>query len=372
MISSTEGRPTSSSPALTNWLHRWRAQPWHLRILRLFLGVTFVYAGWNKLADPGFFASGSSDFIGTQLTGFAQGSPIAFLLGPLGTHLPIVTGAATALGELAIGLGTLADVLPVAAAVGGALISLALWLSASWHVHPYFLGSDSIYTVAWIVLGVGLVERRRAAAAAAAAANRRTAARPRATAAARPVLSRAEVVRGAVVAGAAVVLSGAARALAWTAPTPADGMGPSSGSTTAGHQVRAAASPRPTAAPSPTTTADAAPSPAAAPSPPPGTVVANLSDLPVGGAVGFNDPELGPAALLRPTKDTVLAYSRICTHAGCLVGYSSSRDLLMCPCHGAEFDPEQEGQPVRGPARRPLPSIPVTVDAATGDIYVRS
>ena len=37
----------------------WREDPISLRILRGFLGVTFVYAGLQKLADPGFFRRGS-------------------------------------------------------------------------------------------------------------------------------------------------------------------------------------------------------------------------------------------------------------------------------------------------------------------------
>ena len=362
---SAEGGQTSAAPPLQNWLHRWRTQPWHLRLLRVFLGVTFVYAGWNKLADPGFFSHGSADFIGNQLAGFAQGSPIAFLLKPLAAHVPVLTGLVTALGELAIGLGTLLDVLPVLAAFGGALISLMLWLSASWHVHPYFLGSDSIYTVAWVVLGAAIAERRRAVAAAPARG-----AKGRTPAGAGRLVGRAELVRGGLAAAAAVVLSGVARALAWTAPAQqsAGGLSPSARSTAAGSSVNPAAAPSPTA----TATPSPSPSPQAAPSPPPGQVVANLSDLPVGGAVGFDGGQYGPSALLRPTSDTILAYSRVCTHAGCLVGYSSSRDLLMCPCHGAEFNPEQDGQVVRGPARRPLPSIPVAVYQPTGDIYAQT
>ena len=48
--------------------------------LRLFLGVTFVYAGWQKLSDPGFLTPGSATYIGTQLHAFASGTPGGFLL----------------------------------------------------------------------------------------------------------------------------------------------------------------------------------------------------------------------------------------------------------------------------------------------------
>ena len=43
--------------------------------LRLFLGVTFVYAGIQKLSDPGFLHAGAPTYIGTQLHGFAAGTP---------------------------------------------------------------------------------------------------------------------------------------------------------------------------------------------------------------------------------------------------------------------------------------------------------
>ena len=39
--------------------------------VRLFLGVTFVYAGYQKLSDPGFLTPGSATYIGTQLHAFA-------------------------------------------------------------------------------------------------------------------------------------------------------------------------------------------------------------------------------------------------------------------------------------------------------------
>jgi uncharacterized membrane protein YphA (DoxX/SURF4 family) len=46
---------------------------WPLRILRAFLGVTFLYAGIQKFMDPGFLHAGSQTYIGTQLRGFAAG-----------------------------------------------------------------------------------------------------------------------------------------------------------------------------------------------------------------------------------------------------------------------------------------------------------
>ena len=139
----------------------WREDPISLRILRGFLGVTFVYAGLQKLADPGFFRRGSITYIGSQLQGFSQGTPAGGLLRLL-DKFPLLSGLAVALGELAIGLGALLGVMELAAAAGGFLISLVLALSASWHVYPYFLGSDSIYAVAWLSYAVAVRERASA------------------------------------------------------------------------------------------------------------------------------------------------------------------------------------------------------------------
>lgn len=59
-----------------------------------------------------------------------------------------------------------------------------------------------------------------------------------------------------------------------------------------------------------------------------------------------------------------LAYSRVCTHAGCPVGmYEKSAHLLMCPCHQSTFAVLRAAQPTGGPAARPLPQLPLYVDA---------
>lgn len=58
-----------------------------------------------------------------------------------------------------------------------------------------------------------------------------------------------------------------------------------------------------------------------------------------------------------------LAYSRICTHAGCPVGlFESENDLLLCPCHQSTFNVLDGAQPTGGPAARPLPQLPLYVD----------
>jgi ubiquinol-cytochrome c reductase iron-sulfur subunit len=62
------------------------------------------------------------------------------------------------------------------------------------------------------------------------------------------------------------------------------------------------------------------------------------------------------------TPDGYIAYSKVCTHAGCPVGlYQNVGYLLLCPCHQATFDVAQAARPVFGPAPRELPQLPLRV-----------
>jgi thiosulfate dehydrogenase (quinone) large subunit len=101
--------------------------------------------------------------------------------------------------------------------------------------------------------------------------------------------------------------------------------------------------------------------------------VAKLDSIPIGGAVAFSDPATGdPAILLPPAERSVEAFSRVCTQASCLVPWDQADALLVCPCHGAEFDPSRGGRPIAGPAPTALERIPVTIDPSTGDVVVTS
>lgn len=68
-----------------------------------------------------------------------------------------------------------------------------------------------------------------------------------------------------------------------------------------------------------------------------------------------------------------VAYSRVCTHAGCAVAqYEDEAQVLVCPCHQSTFDVLDGARPVAGPAGRALPQLPLMVDAggylaASGD-----
>jgi ubiquinol-cytochrome c reductase iron-sulfur subunit len=62
--------------------------------------------------------------------------------------------------------------------------------------------------------------------------------------------------------------------------------------------------------------------------------------------------------------DGLIAYSKLCTHVGCPVGlYQADTHLLLCPCHQSTFDVLDGARPVFGPATRPLPQLPIGLDA---------
>jgi ubiquinol-cytochrome c reductase iron-sulfur subunit len=77
-----------------------------------------------------------------------------------------------------------------------------------------------------------------------------------------------------------------------------------------------------------------------------------------------------PAGNTRYDADGIVAYSKICTHAGCaitlyrapLYAPTSPRPALVCPCHYSTFDPATGGSVLYGPAGRKLPMLPLEID----------
>jgi ubiquinol-cytochrome c reductase iron-sulfur subunit len=67
------------------------------------------------------------------------------------------------------------------------------------------------------------------------------------------------------------------------------------------------------------------------------------------------------------------AYSKICTHLGCPASlYEAQTQRILCPCHQSQFLATDHARPIFGPATRPLPQLPITVNdqgylVATGD-----
>jgi ubiquinol-cytochrome c reductase iron-sulfur subunit len=110
----------------------------------------------------------------------------------------------------------------------------------------------------------------------------------------------------------------------------------------------------------------------------------NIADVPLDGLVtAFPQSDLvsadgqvvlvrvDPVLLRLPSgrqgwaPEGLVAYSKVCTHAGCPVGlYQSATHRLLCPCHQSSFDVLDGATPRSGPAAWPLPQLPLQIDAA--------
>lgn len=149
----THGIRTETHTSHLNGARDWRdsAARYALLPLRIFLGVTFAYAGLNKLTDSTFLKSGGAGSIGDTMRAARDSAAVPALI-DMALRNPVGFGTAIALGELAVGLGTLLGLLGRLAALGGALISLSLWLTVSWATTPYYYGNDLAYLMAWLPL----------------------------------------------------------------------------------------------------------------------------------------------------------------------------------------------------------------------------
>lgn len=388
---------------------------WALLPLRAFLGITFCFAGLQKLANPNFFNANSPSSIQAQLIASIRISPLHELLGHL-LRFAVPIGIVIAVAELAVGLGTLLGLWTRAAAAGGMLLAFTLFLTVSFHSSPYYTGADIVFVFAWIPLvlagsgGVlsldGVIAARVAGeydlgppavvpvrfslvqqvcgqyqhdACAARGGDpcdvrgcpflvsdpsgRRESLARRGP----DEIDRRTLVLGGAAVAAAGVAGGVAAAAAAGLGRAAGGVKSPAGQTvtlTPGRSGSSGASGGGT-----TTTAPA--SQGATTTVPSGTRIGPANQVPVGGAASFTDPKTGdPGLVLQPAKGRFVAYDAVCPHAGCTVGYSSAANLIVCPCHGSEFDPST-GAVVSPPASRGLGTIQVSVDG-NGDLVVPS
>ena len=210
-----------------------------------------------------------------------------------------------------------------------------MFLTASWHTTPYFLGPDIVFVFAWLPFvlagAAGQPALDHALLHPSPALMRRATPglQPDAIAPER----RATLTRRALVGELGVAALGLAgiAALAkggYSAPLPAPGATASTG-------------------PAPTAGANGAG--AGGGGLPAGAVkLGASSQLGAQSAATYRDPGDGSADIvIRQPDGSLSAFSAVCTHAGCTVGYQGG--VIACPCHGATYDP-QTGAVTGGPA----------------------
>jgi len=337
---------------------------WSLFPVRLFLGVTFLYGGIQKLSDPGFLHAGAPTYIGAQLRGFANGTPGGFLLRTFALPHPTLSGVGVAVAEIAIGLLVTAGILTRPAAAVGLTLNLLLFLTNSWHTYPYFLGSDIVFVFAWlpfVTLGATrqptleaklrqLAVMFTASGDKSSLAERRGAGRYRSSEA-DPAVTRRTVI------GTALSITGAATAAV---------AGVSLLSRESYRAARAlSASTPPRGAASVPSRVGGPPADVAAPLPSGAVKLGAARQLPPGQAATYPDPgDRNPDIVIREPNGSLVAHSAVCTHAGCTVGYQGGQ--IVCPCHGAVYN-AQTGAVISGPA--PAPLAPRKVIERAGEIY---
>ena len=102
-----------------------------------------------------------------------------------------------------------------------------------------------------------------------------------------------------------------------------------------------------------------------------GTTIAQVQAVPKNSAVTFTIPSTGdPGVLVHLPNQQFAAFDATCTHAGCEVGYDPGSGHLICPCHGAQFDPTQQAAVLQGPAQLPLTAVKIHIDTASGAILL--
>jgi thiosulfate dehydrogenase (quinone) large subunit len=382
----------------------WALSEWALVPLRVFIGVTFLYAGLQKLANPNFFKQSSPISIQSQLLAASHTSPIhAILTHLVGIAKPI--GLVIAFAEIAIGLGTLVGLWTRIAAIGGLILSLSLFLTVSFHSSPYFTGADIVFFFAWmplIIAGGGTrlsfdARIQRIAARRARQPSPELVPIPFSTvqsicgnyvggacsargglacdAAVCPVLlggraplvtrtsldaiDRRSLIVGATAvaaAGAAVLIVGGAAAeigsLIHDAPAPQ--------STT-----------QATLSPTTTTTSPSGVTPTTAPVPTPkGRLLGSVASMPDNSSAAFTIPSNGePGLVIHTVTGNFVAYNAVCPHMGCTVGYSSASNVILCPCHGSEFE-VSNGDVIVGPAPHGLTKLKIE-EGSNGNLYLQ-
>jgi thiosulfate dehydrogenase [quinone] large subunit len=391
----------------------WSLSEWALLPLRVFVGATFFYAGLQKLANPNFFKKASPISIQSQLIAASHTSPIHAILSHMeGIAKPI--GLVIAFGEIAIGLGTLFGLWTRIAAIGGLILSLSLFLTVSFHASPYFTGADIVFFFAWmpfIVAGGGTrlsldawIQMRVARKAgqpspelvaipfstvqaicgnyvagdctargglacdAAVCPVLIGGRAPLATRSSLDAIDRRSLIVGATAAASAaavvLIVGGTAAdmgSLIGDAPSPKSAtqstLSPTSTTTPPGNTTTTA----PSGGTTPTTTPVSVPK---------GKLLGSVTSMADNSSAAFTIPSNGePGIVIHTTTGDFVAYNAVCPHMGCTVGYSSANKIIVCPCHGSEFE-VRNGDVIVGPAPHGLTKLKVE-EGSNGNLYLQ-
>ena len=384
-------------PQLSGGPRRFLLAEYALLPLRAFLGGTFLYAGLQKLANPGFLDANNPASIQAQLIGASTTSPIGSLVAHLVEHATLL-GVGIALGEVAIGVGIVLGLWTRLAALGGMALSFGLFLTVSFHSSPFYTGSDLVFFFAftpYLLAGAGthlsldaVIARR--------VARREGRPDPMVTAVPFAVVQQhcgqfdagtCRAQRGApcesgacpllvrdipswrgrrrltdqerrtvlIGAGFAAAVAGAAAVLSAAAAVVGRVVGGVATSEVTHLSTTTTSSTSTTTPPSTTTTT-------------PGTVLGAANEVAVGSFATFEIPSSGePGIVIHPRRDEWLAYNAVCSHAGCTVTYMSANEQIVCPCHASIFDLES-GDLISGPAYTGLAKLNVV--ERDGQLYL--
>jgi thiosulfate dehydrogenase (quinone) large subunit len=348
---------------------------WLMLPLRLFLGITFLYAGLQKLFDPDFLHPGTAQYLGNQLASY-NAFPLLqpFLQNVAVPHAQFL-GVLVLVGEMAIGVGVLSGFLLRPATLFGLLLNLLFFFSISWSVYPYFYGSDIVFIFCWLPLllngplntGLPTLDEaflwpRLQQAWDSEPSPRlsllclllglppiRTESEPLAVeteemglAGSEPALfsarhrpqSRRTFLEGVVVGSlGSLLIVTLERVIALSSKASTSMVGSTSRVTS--------------------------------------NLIAQAGGIEVNSSIRFTIPSnQDPGILICLPSGDFVAYNALCTHANCVVEYNSTSYLLDCPCHGSVFDPTKNGAVVHPPATRPLAKVPLRVDAVSGSITI--
>jgi len=323
-------------------------------------------------------------------------------------HAPVLITVLIALGEIAVGLGTLLGLFGRLAATGGALLSLSFFLTVSFRDSPYYYGPDIVFLFAWTPFVLGgsgtwsldhiyasraqrVRETLEVNTQPGASRGQLAAARHRAADAERRIFLQkagaaglttlAGTVFGGLTAGIGRLVHAPQRSSSvgviaegvttTTSPTAGPGTSPTDSPTTGPGTIRTT-SPTTSGSSVSTVPATSTVPPATTAGPvarvPQGTVIGPAADVPIGGAASFTDPaQQVPALVVQVTRGDFRAFSAICPHAGCTVQFDGTNDVFACPCHGSVFN-ATTGAVLQGPAMTGLSPIPVTL-GPNGQLY---